>query len=92
MTASRTSLLSFGHRICPCSPPSAPSACDASTWSTRPRPHSTFAAFSHDPSGAGREQTIDRNWKVCDQNVPAGAQITPDTAIDFGAVKLAEDC
>lgn len=47
---------------------------------------------SHDETGAGREQVLDRNWRVCDQNVAAGTMITIDTAIDFGVVKLTESC
>ena len=47
---------------------------------------------SHDATGQGRAQVSDRNWKVCDQSVPPGATITPQTPIDFGAVKLDESC
>ena len=47
---------------------------------------------SHDATGKGREQVLDRNWKVCSQNVAAGATITTDTKIDFGTVKLDESC
>jgi hypothetical protein len=47
---------------------------------------------SHDSSRAGRMQVSDRNWKVCTQSVPPGATVTPDTVIDFGAVKLEEAC
>jgi hypothetical protein len=47
---------------------------------------------SHDATGQDRQQVSDRNWKVCDQSVPPGATITPDTVIDFGAVKLDESC
>jgi hypothetical protein len=35
---------------------------------------------------------LDRNWKVCSQNVPAGRTIDASTRIDFGAVKLDERC
>jgi hypothetical protein len=51
-----------------------------------------FLTKSHDATGAGRHQVLDRDWKVCDQNVRPGATITTDTVIDFGAVKLAERC
>jgi hypothetical protein len=51
-----------------------------------------FFTSSHDASGRGRHQILDRDWKVCSQNVPAGATITVGTKIDFGAVKLAETC
>jgi ABC-type transport system substrate-binding protein len=47
---------------------------------------------SHDATGAGRQQIVDRNWKVCSQNVPPGQRITADTKIDFGAVKTTERC
>ncbi|MEN3264631.1 PASTA domain-containing protein [Pseudonocardia sp.] len=47
---------------------------------------------SHDATGAGRMQVSDRNWKVCSQNVPPGATVTPNTPVDFGAVKLGEEC
>jgi hypothetical protein len=47
---------------------------------------------SHDATGANRLQLSDRNWKVCTQNVPPGATITRETRIDFGTVKLEEDC
>jgi hypothetical protein len=48
--------------------------------------------YSHDVTGKDRQQVSDRNWKVCDQNVKAGAPIGPDTRIDFGVVKLDESC
>jgi hypothetical protein len=47
---------------------------------------------SHDATGAGRMQVSDRNWKVCSQNVAPGETIMPGTQIDFGVVKLEEDC
>lgn len=47
---------------------------------------------SHDAAGAGRMQVSDRNWKVCSQSVAPGSTITSATPIDFGAVKLEEDC
>jgi hypothetical protein len=47
---------------------------------------------SHDASGAGREQFWDPNWKVCEQNVPPGARVTTTTTIDFGVVKIKENC
>lgn len=51
-----------------------------------------FITFSHDASGRGRSQVLDANWKVCSQNIAAGAAFTANTRIDFGAVKLAEKC
>jgi hypothetical protein len=47
---------------------------------------------SHDSTGAGRQQVVDRNWKVCSQSVAPGTTITKGTRIDFGTVKLDEDC
>jgi hypothetical protein len=47
---------------------------------------------SHDATGAGREQLLDRNWKVCSQNVAAGAEISSTSRIDFGAVRTDERC
>ncbi|WP_239476269.1 hypothetical protein [Streptomyces sp. CS090A] len=51
-----------------------------------------FALASHDSAGRGRAQAFDRNWKVCSQNMAAGKTIPVDTTLDFGAVKLEEDC
>ena len=47
---------------------------------------------SHDATGAGREQLLDRNWKVCSQNIPAGEPITRTSRIDFGTVRTEEKC
>jgi PASTA domain len=47
---------------------------------------------SHDSTGAGRQQVLDRNWKVCSQSVAPGTTITKGTRIDFGTVKLDEAC
>ena len=47
---------------------------------------------SHDQTGARRRQVLDRNWKVCTQNIPPGKTITTTSKIDFGAVKLEESC
>ncbi|MBP2402498.1 PASTA domain protein [Streptomyces netropsis] len=46
---------------------------------------------SHDALGRGRAQAFDRNWKVCSQTPAPGTRAT-DTKVDFGAVKLTEDC
>jgi hypothetical protein len=51
-----------------------------------------FLTQSHDATGAERLQVLDANWKVCSQNIRAGAKITKDSQIDFGAVKLEESC
>ncbi|MEU4132708.1 PASTA domain-containing protein [Streptomyces wuyuanensis] len=46
---------------------------------------------SHDALGRGRNQVLDRNWKVCSQKPRPGAHPTR-TKIDLGAVKLEETC
>ena len=51
-----------------------------------------FFTGSHDAGGRGRHQILDRDWKVCDQNVAPGTQIQAGSKIDFGVVKLAERC
>lgn len=51
-----------------------------------------FFSSSHDVNGKGRHQILDRDWKVCDQNIAAGTEIKAGTKIDFGVVKLAEKC
>ncbi|MGW1469130.1 hypothetical protein ACWCPT_32885 [Streptomyces sp. NPDC002308] len=47
---------------------------------------------SHDSAGRDRMQALDRNWKVCSQNFAAGKNVPVDTELDFGAVKLEEEC
>ena len=51
-----------------------------------------FITRSKDATGAGRHQILDRNWKVCSQNVPPGTSVDQSAAITFGAVKLTESC
>ncbi|WP_328483492.1 PASTA domain-containing protein [Streptomyces sp. NBC_00377] len=51
-----------------------------------------FSLASHDSLGRDRMQALDRNWKVCSQNVMAGKTVSTDTKLDFGAVKLDETC
>lgn len=46
----------------------------------------------HRRRGRARHQILDRDWKVCSQNVAAGKTVGTDTELDFGAVKLAETC
>ena len=63
---------------------------------TRRTPSTRTAIFyskSHDLRGV-RHQVLDRDWKVCSQNVPAGQQVTGNAegAIDFGVVELSETC
>ena len=47
---------------------------------------------SHDSLGRDRNQILDRDWKVCSQNVKAATKTSTDTKLDFGAVKLKETC
>ncbi|MCX5345300.1 hypothetical protein [Streptomyces atratus] len=51
-----------------------------------------YLLASHDSAGRDRMQAFDRNWKVCSQNYAPGKTIPVDTKLDFGAVKLEEDC
>ncbi|PPS91062.1 PASTA domain-containing protein [Streptomyces sp. MH60] len=51
-----------------------------------------YSLDSHDALGRDRMQAFDRNWKVCSQNVAANTSTSTDTDLDFGAVKLEEDC
>ncbi|MGY1915857.1 hypothetical protein [Blastococcus sp. SYSU DS0973] len=52
-----------------------------------------WVSVSHDLLGS-RNQMVDSNWLVCDQNIPAGQQVTGDVEgqIDFGVVKRGELC
>ena len=52
-----------------------------------------FFTDSHDATGQGRHQILDRDWQVCDQDPAPGTQITSDTNIDFGVVRVdVEQC
>nr|WP_234444407.1 PASTA domain-containing protein [Streptomyces sp. NRRL F-525] len=51
-----------------------------------------YSLKSHDSLGRNRHQILDRDWKVCSQNVKAGTTTSTDTQLDFGAVKLDETC
>ncbi|WP_427924725.1 PASTA domain-containing protein [Streptomyces sp. cg40] len=51
-----------------------------------------YSLTSHDSLGRDRHQILDRDWKVCSQNVKAGTRTATTTRLDFGAVKLAETC
>ena len=52
-----------------------------------------WLSVSHDLL-RNRNQAIDSNWVVCDQNIPAGQQVTGEAegTIDFGVVKRGEVC
>ncbi|MFJ2825590.1 hypothetical protein ACIO7M_31405 [Streptomyces toxytricini] len=47
---------------------------------------------SHDALGRGREQVLDRGWKVCSQTPAAGSSTDTAATVDLGAVKLEEEC
>ena len=55
--------------------------------------YGVLLTVSHDLLGT-RNQVLDSNWIVCDQNVPAGQQVTGEVegSIDFGVVKREEGC
>ncbi|MEU0896822.1 Stk1 family PASTA domain-containing Ser/Thr kinase [Streptomyces massasporeus] len=50
-----------------------------------------YVLASHDSLGRGRNQVLDRDWKVCFQT-PGPARRATDTKIDLGVVKLDETC
>jgi hypothetical protein len=45
---------------------------------------------SHDSTGQGRSQVLDRNWQVTDQTPPAGSTVAGDQLIDLGARKFTD--
>jgi len=47
---------------------------------------------THDASGRGRIQILDRDWKVCSQAPAAGSSASTASQLDLGAVKLSEAC
>lgn len=47
---------------------------------------------STDLTGKGRAQVSDRNWQVCSSTPPPGAKFTVSTGIDFGLVRISEEC
>lgn len=51
-----------------------------------------FFTTSHDVTGKGRHQIVDSDWKVCTQSVRPGATIRVGSKIDFGVVKVSENC
>ena len=55
--------------------------------------YGVFLSVSHDLLGS-RNPVEDSDWVVCDQNVPAGQQVTGDVegAFDLGVVERAEPC
>lgn len=51
-----------------------------------------YLLTSHDATGQDRFQVVDRNWTVCSQDPPGDTEASPETPIDFGAVKDDETC
>lgn len=47
---------------------------------------------STDLTGKGRAQISDRNWKVCSSTPAPGAKFTASTDVDFGVVRVSEEC
>ena len=45
---------------------------------------------SHDSTGQGRLQVLDRNWQVTDQTPAAGSKVSEDQLIDLGARKFTD--
>lgn len=45
---------------------------------------------SHDSTGQGRLQVLDRNWVVTDQTPAAGSRVAADQLIDLGAKKFTD--
>lgn len=45
---------------------------------------------SHDSTGQGRSQILDRNWVVTDQTPVAGSKVAEDQLIDLGARKFTD--
>ena len=45
---------------------------------------------SHDSTGQGRSQVLDRNWVVTDQTPPGGSKVSDDQLIDLGARKFTD--
>ncbi|MFG2434618.1 PASTA domain-containing protein [Streptomyces sp. NPDC048508] len=51
-----------------------------------------YVLTSHDGLGRDRMQVFDRDWKVCTQKPSSGNNVSVDTKLDFGAVKVDETC
>lgn len=48
---------------------------------------------STDLTGQGRNQVMDRNWRVCSSTPPPGAVFDASTPVDFGVVRIdTENC
>lgn len=49
-----------------------------------------YYLMSHDSTGQGRSQVLDRNWQVTDQSPAAGTMVASDQMIDLGAKKFTD--
>ena len=49
-----------------------------------------YILTSHDSTGLGRSQVLDRNWQVTDQTPAAGSRVAADTLVDLGARKFTD--
>jgi hypothetical protein len=47
-----------------------------------------FFTDSHDATGAGRHQILDRDWQVCSQSIPAGTRFGATAQITFNVVRV----
>jgi hypothetical protein len=50
-----------------------------------------YYSKSHDLISS-RYQVLDRDWKVCSQNIAKGGKVSESDTVDFGVVKLSENC
>lgn len=66
---------------------------DLQTAQNTVQTYNVFYSVSHDLLGS-RNQVLDSNWIVCDQNIAPGERVTGDVegTIDFGVVKREETC
>jgi hypothetical protein len=51
-----------------------------------------FVSHSRDATGEDRFQIVDRDWKVCGQNIPAGQTVSAVGHVVFSVVKDYERC
>lgn len=51
-----------------------------------------YISFSHDATGHGRLQILDRDWKVCSETPAPGTRVMRSIRITFNVVKLSETC
>ena len=49
-----------------------------------------YRLTSHDSTGQGRSQVLDRNWVVTDQTPAGGSKVADDQLVDLGARKFTD--